>query len=177
MAKILIVDDDSDIRDQLLILLSTSEHNILDAASGEAALELLKTNPIDLVVLDQMMPGMSGTDTARKLSKINIPFLFCSGVTELDALKTAMSLGALNYIIKPFNAADVALTIESALARITGEKDNSNVKLAITYLMGRFDLSHQVATRRLRKISRDSNIKKSDVARQINEAADLMNRK
>jgi len=177
MAKLLIVDDDKDIRDQLIIILSNNGHKVFESESGEGALKKLQSTQMELVILDQFMPGMSGTDTARKLSKINIPFLFCSGVTELDALKTAMSLGALNYIIKPFNAADVALTIESALARITGEKDNSNVKLAITYLMGRFDLSHQVATKRLRKISRDSNIKKSDVARQINEAADLMNRK
>ncbi|PCI14285.1 MAG: hypothetical protein COB71_02855 [Thiotrichales bacterium] len=177
MAKILIVDDDLHTRNQLTTILSAAGHDMLDSASGEAAIELLQKKKADLVVLDQMMPGMSGTDTAHELHELGTPFLFCSGSTELETLKAAMSLGALNYIVKPFSPADVVLSVDGALERLKNAEKDSDVKTAVTFLMGRFDLSHKMAVKRLTKMSRDSGIKTPELSKQINETADLINRR
>jgi len=175
MITILIVDDEQAIRDQIRLLLSPNNYEIFDVSSGEAALNLIKSQHVDLVILDQLMPGISGTEVAIKLKKREINFIFCSSSTEIELLKLAMSLGALNYIVKPFIQPEALNVIEGAIERIAEDEKNADIKEAITFLMGFHGLSRKPARSRLVKMARDSNTETSVVSRQILDVADLIN--
>ena len=83
-AHILIVEDDADIREGIHILLANENYEVFEASSGEKGLELFDKQPnIDLVILDIMMPGMSGIEVCRELRRRStLPILFLSAKTQ-----------------------------------------------------------------------------------------------
>lgn len=122
--KILIVDDEADLREILTFNLQSEGYDVTTAASGEEALELL-VKPVDLILLDIMMGGMSGLRVAEKLRKerdINTPIIFLTAkVTENDML-TGFSIGADDYITKPFSVKEVIARCRAILKRSNTEK-------------------------------------------------------
>ncbi len=104
--KILIVDDERDIRDYLRRLLEIAGFQVIEADSGESALyALAKTPDVDLIILDWMMPGMNGEEVLKELQAQfeGIPVLMLSAKTgEQDILK-ALESGAIDYILKPLD--------------------------------------------------------------------------
>lgn len=122
--KILIVDDEADLREILTFNLQSEGYDVTTAASGEEALELL-TKPFDLILLDIMMSGMSGLRVAEKLRKernIETPIIFLTAkVTENDML-TGFSIGADDYITKPFSVKEVIARCRAILKRTNTEK-------------------------------------------------------
>ena len=117
-SHILIVDDDPDIRKVLEILLK-EKYFVSQAADGPSAIACLRANPqIDLVILDVMMPGMSGYDVCTELRKLsNVPILFLTARTAEDDRLTAYSSGGDDFLSKPFSPGELTAKVVSLLRR------------------------------------------------------------
>jgi len=118
--KILIVDDDAEIRKVIGIYLENEGYEILKAENGEQALKLIAENEVALVLLDIMMPGMNGTDVCMKIREDSImPIIFLSAKSEdLDKIQ-GLASGADDYITKPFNAMELIARVKSQVRRYT----------------------------------------------------------
>ena len=101
--RILVVDDDEmNLKRTRMIL--EKQYNVLLAESGREALEKNKKEKVDLILLDIAMPIMDGIETFRRMkeSDVNIPVIFLTASGYENDVKTAISLGAVNYLKKPF---------------------------------------------------------------------------
>jgi PAS domain S-box-containing protein len=116
MARILVVDDDPDVRGFIVASLEELGYEVAVAADGEAAVEQYHREAPDLIVLDYLMPGMSGAEVARKVreQRPEQPILFVSGYSETDAIRAAAPGAAL--LAKPFRADALGKAIRQVLA-------------------------------------------------------------
>jgi len=115
--KILIVDDMEDQRDIACEMLRTLGYDAAAVDSGEAALTYLKQHPVDMVILDMMMPDNDGIETYQKIIK-NYPeqkAIIASGLLENGKLKTALSLGITAFVSKPYTLKKIGMTIRRGL--------------------------------------------------------------
>lgn len=120
MAKILIVDDEKDIVDALRIYLSGNDYQLYEAYTGKQALDIVKENEIDLILMDIMMPEMDGIRATHELRKItNIPIIFLTAKSEDVDKVLGLEIGADDYITKPFNPTEVIARVKSQLRRYT----------------------------------------------------------
>jgi two-component system response regulator AtoC len=116
MAKILIVDDETNVRESLRFALK-DQHTIRFADSGEKALKEIAYNPPDLVILDIMMPGKSGIDTLREIKRdyAHISVIMLTAAADLSTAINAMKLGASDYITKPYDVEELLFQIEKII--------------------------------------------------------------
>jgi DNA-binding response OmpR family regulator len=120
MAKILIVDDEKDIVDALRIYLSGNDYQLYEAYTGKQALDIVKENEIDLILMDIMMPEMDGIRATHELRKItNILIIFLTAKSEDVDKVLGLEIGADDYITKPFNPTEVIARVKSQLRRYT----------------------------------------------------------
>lgn len=120
MPTILIVDDEADIRQLLRLYLQNENYLILEAANGEEALELVQQQPIDLMVLDVMMPVRDGFSTVQAIRQANYTFpvlMLTAKQEDLDKIQ-GLTFGADDYIGKPFNPLEVIARIKAMLRRV-----------------------------------------------------------
>ena len=119
MIRILAVDDEPDLRSLLRILLKNRGYEVLEAASGTEAVELVRSEPrIDLVIMDIMMPGLSGVEACAEIRKFStVPMLFLTAKSETEDLVLGLNTGADDYITKPFVPAEVLARVRSQLRR------------------------------------------------------------
>ena len=114
---ILIVDDDAEIREGIRILLSGEHYQILEAPSGERALELL-SDTVDLVILDIMMPGMSGLHVCEEIRKRSaVPILFLTAKAQESDKLVGLIAGGDDYLSKPFSYAELVGRVKALLRR------------------------------------------------------------
>jgi CheY-like chemotaxis protein len=105
---ILCVDDNRDIRDLITLILEEEGYSALASSDGDSALTLIKERKPDLVLLDVMMPGISGLDVLRTLralsdSSINqTPVIVITAKSQSSDIDEALTAGATSYIVKPF---------------------------------------------------------------------------
>ena len=116
--KLLIVDDEEDIREILKFNLESEGYYIDTASSGEEALEIISSEH-KLVLLDVMMSGISGFHTAEKMRKENIqtPIIFLTAKDKENDMLTGFSVGADDYIFKPFSINEVIVRVKAILRR------------------------------------------------------------
>ena len=116
--KILIVDDDPDIR-KVLNLLLRSDYETAEAADGYAAVEYMQQNPeTDLVILDVMMPGMDGIETCGKIREhSNVPILFLTAKSAEQDRIAAYRSGGDDFLSKPFSQPELLAKVSSLLRR------------------------------------------------------------
>ena len=116
--KILIVDDDPDIRNVLNLLLR-SDYETAEAADGFAAVEYIQQNPeTDLVILDVMMPGMDGIETCEKIRESsNVPILFLTAKSAEQDRIAAYRSGGDDFLSKPFSQPELLAKVSSLLRR------------------------------------------------------------
>ncbi len=118
--KVMIVDDDSRIRDLLRLYLEKADFQITEADNGIAALLLYQQNKPDIILLDIMMPILDGLETCRQIRKINsTPIILLTARTEEDDKLLAFGSGADDYVEKPFNPSEVVARIRAILRRRT----------------------------------------------------------
>ncbi len=121
MKRILIVDDDITLRTALVRYLGKRGYAVLDAASGIEAFDIFEQDPADLIVSDILMPEMDGFEFCRRLraSRIGqlVPFLFLSSKAEVEDRVHGHSIGADDYITKPFEPRELLAKIEAQLER------------------------------------------------------------
>lgn len=118
MARILICDDEPDIVTALKIYLETEGYETAVAHTGREALEVLKAQDIQLVLMDVMMPEMDGiTATARLREEYNLPVIFLTAKSEDTDKVLGLGIGADDYITKPFNPVELLARVKSHLRR------------------------------------------------------------
>ena len=115
--RILIVDDEPPIRRFLRTALAAQGYRVEEAADGEAALEFVKRNPVDLIVLDLGLPGIDGLDVVRRLRQAGsaIPIVILSSRDDEAGKVAALDLGADDYVSKPFGVEELSARIRAAL--------------------------------------------------------------
>lgn len=123
MKNILIVDDDLNIAELIKDLLIIDNYKADYVLSGKQALETLKKQKYDLIVLDVMLPDLNGFEIIEKIRKYEIPVLFLSAKTDDESVVKGLKLGAEDYIRKPFNRLELLARIETILKRNTKTKE------------------------------------------------------
>ena len=153
MMRILIVDDEEVLRDVLDAVLRREGFEVAMAASGEEALAVLdEDDNIDLVILDIMLPGISGIDTLRalRISNPSLPVIIITAFSSIDGAIEAMKHGAFHYIPKPFKNEEVVLTVNKALEqkRLSTEnerlKEELSEKYAYSNIIGKSEVMRKV---------------------------------
>lgn len=157
MPRILLIEDEKVLRDNLRELIELNGLNIKTAANGEEALQMLSTVMPDLIICDIKMPGMSGYDVLDKVRSIPefvaIPFIFLSAKVESEDIRTGMNLGADDYLTKPVTRHDLLSAIHSRLKRADVLRDSAydNIKSRIAETI---NVSVADVEQRLDKLSR-----------------------
>jgi two-component system response regulator PilR (NtrC family) len=133
--RILIVDDEEVLRDVLQAVLLREGFEVVLAASGEEALSVLDTDAeVDLLILDIMLPGISGIDTLRavRISNPTLPVIVITAFSSIDGAIEAMKHGAFHYIPKPFKNEEVILTVNKALEQRRLSRENERLKAELS---------------------------------------------
>lgn len=119
--RILLVDDDPDILDVLEITLSEENYEILTAMDGEDALRIIKSKPLDLVLLDYNLPKRNGRQVCSEIKKDillqHLPIIMVTGKGEIDDKVGGIDAGADDYVVKPFEPKELLARIRMVLRR------------------------------------------------------------
>jgi two-component system, OmpR family, alkaline phosphatase synthesis response regulator PhoP len=119
--RILVVDDEEDLRELLRYNLTKEGYRVVCVASGEEALRAIRTQPPDLIVLDLMLPGVDGLEVCRTLrssvSTASIPIVMLTARGEDADIVTGLELGADDYITKPFSPRVLSARMKAVLRR------------------------------------------------------------
>ena len=120
MAKILVCDDDKDIVEAIDIYLTQEGYEVLKAYDGDEAIKVLKSNEVDLLIMDVMMPRLAGIRATLKIREnMSLPIIILSAKSE-DADKIlGLNIGADDYMTKPFNPLELVARVKSQLRRYT----------------------------------------------------------
>jgi two-component system response regulator MtrA len=120
VARILVADDEADIRNLVAFTLRRRGHEVSEARDGSEALRLIQREGADLAVLDVMMPGLSGLEVARALGESQltaaIPVILLSALGQATEVAAGLETGARAYLVKPFTPADLAAQVAETLA-------------------------------------------------------------
>ena len=120
MINILVGDDDKDIVDAIEIYLAPEGYHILKAYDGIQAIEMMRSNDIQLLIMDVMMPRMDGIRATLKIrEESNIPIIILSAKTEDTDKIFGLNVGADDYVTKPFNSLELVARVKSQLRRYT----------------------------------------------------------
>lgn len=139
-AKILVVDDMATNRKLLGYVLRPPEYQLVEAGSGEQALDILRHDVFDLVLLDVMMPGIDGFETCRRIrSELNLkllPVIMVTAMGSPDDVVKGMDVGADDYVSKPFNSIELLARVKAAIERkrLTDRLDDAE---SVLFSLGR----------------------------------------
>jgi two-component system nitrogen regulation response regulator NtrX len=131
--KILVVDDEAEIRRSVRMILEYEGYDVQEASSGPEGLALLEREPPDLVFLDIKMPGMDGLEALEKFRHVNeaLPVVIISGHGTVSTAVEATKLGAFDFIEKPLASERVLVTIRNALDQTRLQDENRTLKRAV----------------------------------------------
>ena len=173
--KILVVDDDRLVLAMLVHGLARSGYEVIDADNGDDAILLAREHRPDLALLDIRMDGKSGFDVAQYLREVgHTPFVFLSAFSDEQTVAKVRSLGALDYLVKPLEMAQIVPTIDAAFARARAMRaatrppivdsaqarplegsepggPDAMVSVAVGIVMHRFSMRRRAALRRLER--------------------------
>jgi two-component system alkaline phosphatase synthesis response regulator PhoP len=121
MKTILVIEDETQIRDNIAEILELAEFDVITAADGRIGVELAKSHHPDLIICDVMMPELDGYGVLENLRQspytATIPLIFLTARVERSDQRQGMNLGADDYLTKPFEPDELLMTIESRLKR------------------------------------------------------------
>ncbi len=130
---ILVVDDERAIRDMVCMALAQEDFQYFEASDAHKAEAIIKKNAPQLILLDWMMPGVSGIDFARKLRRMpetmNIPIVMLTAKTEEDNVIRGLESGADDYLTKPFSPRELIARIKALLRRSQPENTQDIIKI------------------------------------------------
>ena len=134
MSTILIIEDEQEIRDNLVDLLEAAEYDTLVASDGTDGLEKARNHLPDLILCDVMMPHVDGFDVVESVRSHEAlsatPFIFLTAKSTGQDLRRGMTTGADDYLTKPFKATELFAAIESRMERFDRLQDNQEQRLA-----------------------------------------------
>jgi two-component system, OmpR family, KDP operon response regulator KdpE len=120
--RVLVVDDEPQIRRALRVVLRANGYAVTEVGSGEAALDAAATEPFDLMILDLMLPDVEGVEVCRRLREWSrLPVIVLSAHDEEDIKVRALDEGADDYVSKPFSAPELLARMRSAVRRSSFE--------------------------------------------------------
>jgi DNA-binding response OmpR family regulator len=124
--RILIVDDETNVRLNFRMTLETEGYEVVEVSSGEAAVELLGEHGFALAILDIRMPGMDGLELLAKMreSGIRVPAMIVTAYSDVPNAVKAMKLGAIDFLQKPLRPEDLRSIVNEILKRHTGQEDS-----------------------------------------------------
>jgi DNA-binding response OmpR family regulator len=177
VAKILVVDDEPNIREVVSLYLRRDGHSVSTAADGEEALRLYRQAEPDLVVLDLMLPKVSGIEVCRRIqSDKRVPVIMLTAKGEEEDRIIGLGIGADDYVVKPFSPRELVARVEAVLRRasethigtsqervlVFGDlRIDPNVRevtvrdVPVTLTAREFDLLHHMASHPKRVFTRD----------------------
>lgn len=121
MSKILVVEDESNLREPLVYLLEKEGYEVIEAEDGNVALEMFHSKGADLILLDLMLPGLSGNEVCREIrSESNVPIIMLTAKdTEIDKV-VGLEIGADDYVTKPYSTRELLARMKAVLRRQVG---------------------------------------------------------
>jgi len=121
--RVLVVDDDTDARELIALVLSQAGYEVEDAADGPGALAKVSHRRPDVVLTDLRMPGMTGIDLLQRIRRVHddLPVIIATGQETWDLCTAAEAYGAVTCLVKPINLDELVWTIEMALECRPGE--------------------------------------------------------
>jgi DNA-binding NtrC family response regulator len=128
--RILVIDDESGIRDSLKMILEYEGYEVMQAATGEEGVKLVEREAPDLVFLDIKMPGMDGLELQRKMREAHpeIIIIIMTGYASVETAVQALKDGAYDYITKPFDPDDLTHVIHKALEHYRTKQENLRLR-------------------------------------------------
>ena len=143
--KVLVVDDEPAIRDMIRFVLGKSGMKVRCAANGREALDRINEKKPDILLLDWMMPNLSGTELTRHLRKNaltrDIPIIMLTARVSEDDKVTGLTAGADDYVVKPFSPRELTARIEAVLRRSKPSDDDGKIAVGLITVD---TLSHQL---------------------------------
>jgi len=131
VAKVLIVDDEPNIREVVGLYLRRDGHDVVSAADGEEALAVFRKSAPDLVVLDLMLPKLSGLEVCRRMqAERRVPLIMLTARGEEEERIVGLSLGADDYVVKPFSPRELAARVTAVLRR-TGTTESADEEVLV----------------------------------------------
>ena len=188
--RVLLVDDEPIILATIGQVLRNAGYETAVADCGEAALKIASEFHPDLALLDVVMSGMTGLELARRLqAETDIPFMFISANAEVEIVKQASEYGAVGYLLKPFDIAQIIPAFEAALSRadeirrLRSSESNLTIALnsgretsmAVGLLVAKFGTDRHTAFEVLRAYSRSNRCKMNEVAENLLAAEEMFN--
>jgi DNA-binding response OmpR family regulator len=135
MARVLVVDDDHTVREVVVSYLRAARHDVVESVDGEGALEVMRSEPADLVVLDLMLPGIDGLEVCRRLRARadggaahpapDVPIIMLTALGSETDRVVGLEQGADDYVTKPFSPRELVLRVDSVLRRL-GERASTD---------------------------------------------------
>ena len=121
---ILVVDDNKAVLDFLLLLLSKNALTAIGASSGSECLQVVRSQPVDLIILDVMMPVMDGLEVCRELKKFapEVPVILLTARDDMTTRAAAMDLGVSEFIAKPVNNRDLLSRVRTQLSNLEWDR-------------------------------------------------------
>ena len=132
--KILVIEDDADTNNLLSKILTKADYNVIQAFSGSEGQLRLDIERPDLIILDLMLPGVSGElliKQIRQEKNMNMPIIVISAKTALEDKVETMTIGADDYITKPFESDEILVRVYAALRRYKGDASDNNHEVYI----------------------------------------------
>jgi two-component system response regulator ResD len=177
VAKILVIDDEPNIREVVGLYLRRDGHSVITAAGGEEGLKLYRQTQPDLVVLDLMLPKVSGLEVCRRIqSDRRVPVVMLTARGEEEDRIVGLGIGADDYVVKPFSPRVLAARVEAVLRRINEARSGAGAErlmvfgdlridpnarevtirdAPVTLTAREFDLLHHMASHPKRVYTRD----------------------
>ena len=146
MTRILVIEDEESLSEAIAFLLSKEGFEVEIAANGPSAIEKFDLNGADLILLDLMLPGLSGTEVCRQIrSKSAVPIIMLTAKdSEIDKV-VGLELGADDYVTKPYSSRELIARIRAVLRR--GEMSDSSVEVGVlTVGPVRLDIDRHIIT-------------------------------
>lgn len=160
MIRILLIEDNDEMRENTAEILSLSNYEVITAANGKLGVEAAKKHLPDIIVCDIMMPELDGYGVLRVLGKLpqtrNIPFVFLTAKTEKEDFRKGMSMGADDYLTKPFDDVELLDVVEMRLNKYKAankefSKDLSGLNAFMDEAKGIHELNQLSSDRTVRK--------------------------
>jgi putative two-component system response regulator len=174
--RILLVDDDAQVRRVMERLLTAEGYQVLQAADGESALVVLTQEHIDTVVLDMAMPGMSGLDVCRNLRSDprheHTPVVFVTGMNDREFRREALRAGATDFLGKPFDEVELLARLRNSIrVKLYFDglaRERSDLRGAVDRHLGELE----AATARLQRLQQELAVARHETIERLARAAE-----
>ncbi len=131
MDNIMVVEDEDSIREFIVINLKRDGFNVIEAATGEEALDKLRLSPVDLIVLDIMLPGIDGYEVCKRVQvqRPGTAIIMLTAKGQDTDKVTGLQLGADDYVVKPFNPSVLTARVKAVLRRMRRKSPAKKIKV------------------------------------------------